>query len=168
MQRVLVSACLLGERVRHNGEHKQSHDSVLQRWLREGRVVPFCPEVAGGLPIPRPPAEIAAATGGLSVLSGTGRVLDVNGRDVSAFFVAGAQQALECARLESIRVAVLKEDSPSCGTSFTHDGTFTSRRVPGQGVTAAILRQAGLHVLNESQIEEADRLLTQLPQEVRP
>lgn len=82
-------------------------------------------------PIPRPPAEIAEATGGASVLSGTGRVLDVNGRDVSAFFVAGAQQALACARLESIRVAVLKEGSPSCGTSFTYDGTFTSRRVPG-------------------------------------
>lgn len=168
MYRVLVSACLLGERVRHNGEHKQSHDSVLQRWLREGRVVPFCPEVAGGLPIPRLPAEIAGATGGSSVLSGTGRVLDVNGRDVSTFFVAGAQQALEYARLESIRVAVLKEGSPSCGTSFTYDGTFTSRRVPGQGVTAAILRQAGIHVLNEFQFEEADRILTQLHQEGGP
>lgn len=168
MYRVLVSACLLGERIRHNGEHKQSHDSVLQRWLREGRVVPFCPEVAGGLPIPRLPAEIAGATGGSSVLSGIGRVLDVNGRDVSTFFVAGAQQALEYARLESIRVAVLKEGSPSCGTSFTYDGTFTSRRVPEQGVTAAILRQAGIHVLNEFQFEEADRILTQLHQEGGP
>jgi len=167
MYRVLVSACLLGERVRHNGEHTQNHDSVLQRWLREGRVVPFCPEVAGGLPIPRPPAEIEA-TGGSSVLSGTGRVLDVNGRDVSAFFVAGAQQALDCARLESIQVAVLKEGSPSCGTSFIYDGTFTSRRVPGQGVTTALLRQAGLYVLNEFQFEEADRILTQLPPEGGP
>lgn len=168
MHRVLVSACLLGERVRHNGEHKQSHDRVLQRWLREGRVVPFCPEVAGGLPVPRPAAEIAEATGGSSVLSGAGRVLDVNGRDVSAFFVAGAQQALEYAQRESIRVAVLKEGSPSCGTSFIYDGTFTSRRVPGQGVTAALLRQAGIHALNEFQFEEADRILTQLPQEDRP
>jgi uncharacterized protein YbbK (DUF523 family) len=116
------------------------------------------------LPVPRPVAEIAGATGGSSVLSGTGRVVDVNGRDVSAFFVAGAQQALECARLQSIRVAVLKEDSPSCGTSFIYDGTFTSRRVPGQGVTAALLRQAGIYVFNEFQIEEADRILTQLPQ----
>ncbi|MBZ0159632.1 MAG: DUF523 domain-containing protein [bacterium] len=167
MHRVLVSACLLGERVRHNGEHKQSHDSVLQRWLREGRVVPFCPEVAGGLPVPRPAAEIAEAAGGLSVLLGTGRVLDLNARDVSAFFVAGAQQALEFARLESIRVAILKEGSPSCGTTFVYDGTFTSRRVPGQGVTAALLRQTGIQVLNEFQFEEADRLLTQLPQERR-
>lgn len=70
MQRVLVSACLLGERVRHNGEHKQSHDSVLQRWLREGRVVPFCPEVAGGLPVPRPAAEI-------EVVSAKGRLAPV-------------------------------------------------------------------------------------------
>lgn len=167
MHRVLVSACLLGERVRHNGEHKQSHDSVLHRWLREGRVVPFCPEVAGGLPVPRPAAEIAEAAGGLSVLLGTGRVLDLNARDVSAFFVAGAQQALEFARLESIRVAILKEGSPSCGTTFVYDGTFTSRQVPGQGVTAALLRQTGIQVLNEFQFEEADRLLTQLPQERR-
>ncbi|MDD5560191.1 DUF523 domain-containing protein [Candidatus Methylomirabilis sp.] len=166
MHRVLVSACLLGERVRHNGEHKQSHDSVLQRWLREGRVVPFCPEVAGGLPVPRPAAEITEAGGRSSVLLGTGRVLDVNGRDVSAFFVAGAQQALEYTRRDSIRVAVLKEGSPSCGTSFIYDGTFTSRRVPGQGVTTALLRQAGIHVFNEFQFEEADRILAQLPQEV--
>ncbi|CBE67778.1 MAG: DUF523 domain-containing protein [Candidatus Methylomirabilis oxygeniifera] len=168
MQRVMVSACLLGERVRHNGEHTQSHDSVLQRWLHEGRVVPFCPEVAGGLPIPRPAAEIAGAMGGLNVLSGTGRVLNLNGGNVSAFFVAGAQQALEYAQRKSIRVAVLKEGSPSCGTSFIYDGTFTSRRVPGQGVTTALLRQAGIHVLNEFQFEEADRILTQLSQEVRP
>jgi uncharacterized protein YbbK (DUF523 family) len=106
--------------------------------------------------------------GGLSVLSGTGRVLDVNGSDVSTFFVAGAQQALEYVRLKSIRIAVLKEGSPSCGTSFIYDGTFTSRRVPEQGVTAALLRQAGIHVLNEFQFEEADRILTQLPQEVGP
>jgi uncharacterized protein YbbK (DUF523 family) len=165
MRRVLVSACLLGERVRHNGEHTQSHDRVLERWLREGRVVPFCPEVAGGLPIPRPAAEIAEAAGGSSVLLGTGRVLDVIGCDVSAFFVTGARQALEYARRESIRVAVLKEGSPSCGSSFTYDGTFTSRRVPGQGVTAALLRQAGIHVFNEFQFEEADRLLIQLHQE---
>jgi len=168
MHRVLVSACLLGERVRHNGEHTQSHDSVLQRWLREGRVVPFCPEVAGGLPVPRPPAEIVEAAGGSSVLSGMGRVLDMNGRDVSAFFVAGAAQALEYTRRESIRVAVLKEGSPSCGTSFIYDGTFTSRRVPGQGVTAALLRQAGIQVLNEFQFEEADRILTQRHQEGGP
>lgn len=168
MHRVLVSACLLGERVRHNGEHKQSHDRILQRWLREGCVAPFCPEVAGGLPVPRPAAEIAEAMDGSSVLSGTGRVLDVNGRDVSAFFVAGAQQALEYARRESIRIAVLKEGSPSCGTSFIYDGTFTSQRVPGQGVTVALLRQAGIHAFNEFQFEAADQILIQLPQEDGP
>jgi uncharacterized protein YbbK (DUF523 family) len=120
------------------------------------------------LPVPRPAAEIAEAAGGSSVLSGTGGVLDVNGRDVSAFFVAGAQQALEYARRESIRVAVLKEDSPSCGTSSIYDGTFTSRRIPGQGVTAALLQQAGIHVFNEFQFEEADRILAQLHQDGAP
>lgn len=92
----------------------------------------------------------------------------MNGRDVSAFFVAGAQQTLDYVRRESIQIAVLKEGSPSCGTSFIYDGTFTSQRVPGQGITAALLRQAGIHVLNEFQFEEADRILAQLPQEGRP
>jgi uncharacterized protein YbbK (DUF523 family) len=159
---VLVSACLLGSPVRYNGAHKRSGHAVLARWLREGRVVSVCPEVAGGLPVPRPPAEIDGGAGGASVLAGRVRVVDPDGRDLSAAFVSGAEQALQLARAQGIRVAVLKEGSPSCGTREIHDGRFDGRRVPGSGVAAALLAQAGVAVFSEAQFAEADALLATL------
>jgi uncharacterized protein YbbK (DUF523 family) len=160
MESVLVSSCLLGEAVRHNGAHKRSDSDVLQRWLREGRVVAVCPEVAGGLPTPRAPAEISQGAGGVGVLSGIAVVIDNTGADVTAQFVAGAEHALTRARERGIRIAVLKEGSPSCGSGYTYDGTFTSTRTTHQGVTASLLTQAGIRVFSEAQFAEADALLT--------
>lgn len=165
MEYVLVSSCLLGESVRYNGGDKRCDHHVLQRWLNEGRVVPICPEVAGGLPVPRPPAEITDGAGGFRVLDKDATVLDDAGRDVTAHFVKGAEIALASARAKDIRVAVLKEGSPSCGTSLIHDGSFTSKKVPGSGVTAACLRRAGIHVFSETELEEAESLLTRLEEE---
>jgi len=163
MERVLVSACLLGEPVRHNGAHKRSDDQILQRWIQEGRVVAVCPEIAGGLPVPRPAAEIAGGADGFNVLAGHAKVFDVNGRDVSHHFLNGANIALQTARAHGIRIAILKEGSPSCGSSFTYDGTFTSTRVPhNQGVTAALLQQEGVSVFSEAQLAEAEECLSQL------
>ena len=162
MQFVLVSACLLGEPVRYDGGHKRSEHAILQRWLREGRVVAVCPEVAGGLPTPRPPAEISAGAGGARVLSGAAKVVDARGADWSAEFVRGAQYALARAEGLQIQVAVLKEGSPSCGSALSHDGSFTGRTVPRPGVTTALLRQTGIEVFSESQLEQADALLKRL------
>lgn len=163
MHKILVSACLLGEPVRHNGAHKRSDDQILQRWIREGRVVAVCPEIAGGLPVPRPAAEIAGGADGSRVLGGEAIVIDDNGRDVSRHFVNGANVALETARANNIRIAILKEGSPSCGSGFTYDGTFTSTRVPGNhGVTAALLSQHGIHVFSELQLAEAEECLENL------
>ncbi len=158
MQLVLVSSCLLGNPVRYNGTHKRAEDLILSRWLEEGRVVAVCPELAGGMPVPRPSAEIVGGAGG-SVLSGVARVIDAEGSDVSRPFVEGAEHALQQARLKAIRVAVLKEDSPSCGSHFIYDGTFTGKRVPEQGVTAALLESQGIRVFNEKQFSEADACL---------
>ncbi|HWS25312.1 MAG TPA: DUF523 domain-containing protein [Xanthomonadales bacterium] len=162
MHYVLVSACLLGQAVRHDGGDKRCDDDILQRWLREGRVVPICPEVAGGLPVPRPPAEIAGGAGGRNVLAGLARVVDSNGRDVSAHFVEGAEHAAKLARARGIRVAVLKEGSPSCGSSFSYDGSFARVRVPFPGVTAARLLQDGIAIYSEAQLAQADARLRQL------
>lgn len=159
---ILLSACLLGTPVRFDGAHKQSKDPVLQRWLAEGRVVPLCPEVAGGLPVPRPAAEIECGAGGAQVLAGSARVVTQAGDDVTAAFTAGAQQALALVRQHGIRIAVLKEGSPSCGSGVIHDGSFTGTRVTGQGVTAAALREAGVQVFNELQFAEADAALAAL------
>lgn len=121
--------------------------------------MPVCPEVAGGLPVPRPRSEIAGAAGGAKVLAGIAKVVDTTGRDVTAHFVSGAEKSLERAHEKNIRVAILKENSPSCGTHFNFDGTFSGRKVPNLGVTAARLQQAGIHVFSEHQLAEADDLL---------
>ncbi|MFI7696433.1 DUF523 domain-containing protein [Nonomuraea sp. NPDC049655] len=155
MQRILVSACLMGRRVRYDGGAKTSADALLARWRAEGRLVVFCPEVAGGLPVPRPAAEIEGGAGGAAVLSGEARVLASDGSDVTAEFVAGARAALEAARSAGVRLAVLKEGSPSCGALAIHDGTFGGRRVPGQGVTTALLEAHGVRVFTEDQLPEA-------------
>lgn len=159
MEPVLVSACLLGEAVRFDGGDMRSDHAILQRWLAEGRVVSVCPEVAGGLPVPRPRAEIANGAGGAKVLAGIARAVDSNGRDVSAFLVSGAERALAKANQHGIRVAVLKEGSPSCGSGFIFDGSFRNAQVGGMGVTASLLTQNGVAVFSEQRLAEADALL---------
>jgi uncharacterized protein YbbK (DUF523 family) len=113
--------------------------------------VPVCPEVAGGLPVPRPPAEIVGGDG-QAILDGQARVLTIDGKDVTGVFLAGARQALETAQRLGIRQAVLKDDSPSCGCRRIYDGTFSDRRVPGQGVAAALLQRNGVRVLSEEDL----------------
>ena len=168
MHRVLVSACLLGERVRHNGAHKRCDDDILVRWQQQGRVVAVCPEVAGGLPVPRPAAEIERSAGGERVLRGEARVVDVGGRDVTQHFVAGAEHALALAREHGIRIAVLKARSPSCGVGAVYDGTFTGATVAGDGVTAALLRRHGVAVFHEGELAAASKFLAQLEAGVEP
>ncbi|WP_067173283.1 DUF523 domain-containing protein [Microtetraspora niveoalba] len=159
MERVLVSACLLGRRVRYDGGAKTSEDELLAAWSSEGRVIPFCPEVAGGLPVPRPPAEIEGGAGGDAVLAGTARILTPDGDDVTEAFVAGARRALDAARAAGARVAILKEGSPSCGSLRVYDGTFSGNSTPGRGVTTALLEQHGIRVFNEDDIAGAARHL---------
>lgn len=156
---VLVSACLLGQAVRYDGNARSCGDEILQRWLREGRVLPVCPEVAGGMPVPRLPAEIERGAGGADVLAGTARVLDLRRRDVTEAFLDGAMLTVESALARQVKVAVLKESSPSCGTDFIYDGSFSGRKVMKPGVTAALLQQAGVQVFSERQLAKADAAL---------
>ncbi|WP_070092033.1 DUF523 domain-containing protein [Pseudomonas monteilii] len=155
--KVLVSACLLRQPVRYDGRDS-GHPDILQRWQAEGRVVPLCPEVAGGLPTPRPPAEIPGGQGA-AVLDGRAQVVTVTGMDVSEAFLAGAREALALVRQHGIRVAVLKAGSPSCGNRLTYDGTFSGVKVPGEGVTTALLRREGVQVFSELELEDAQRAL---------
>lgn len=160
MHKILVSRCLLGHRVRYDGGAHGPYD-LLQQWLDEGRVVALCPEVAGGLPTPRPPAEIAGGQGA-QVLDGRLPVLTIDGADVTSAFVAGAQQALALVHEHGIRLALLKARSPSCGNLENYDGSFSGVRVAGEGVTAALLRRAGVQVFNEQQLDEARQALQAL------
>jgi uncharacterized protein YbbK (DUF523 family) len=160
MQKILVSRCLLGHRVRYDGGASGPFDQ-LQSWLDEGRVVPLCPEVAGGLPTPRAAAEIPGGQGG-EVLDGQASVLTTEGEDVSAQFLSGACQALELVRQHGIRIAVLKANSPSCGNLLTYDGTFSGVKVRGEGVTAALLKRHGVQVFSELELAEAAAALENL------
>ena len=165
MESILVSACLLGEAVRYYGGDKRCDDPILQGWLREGRLISVCPEVLGCLPVRRPPAEITEAAGGLEVLNGRASVMGPAGENVSMQFRQGAEQALEMAQARRIRMAVLKENSPSCGSSYTYDGSFSGTRVPLPGVTAARLLEAGVRVFSEAQLGEAQEWLRGLEAE---
>ncbi|GLH20395.1 hypothetical protein BR1R3_31370 [Pseudomonas atacamensis] len=153
MEKILVSRCLLGHRVRYDGGASGPFD-LLEQWIEEGRVVPLCPEVAGGLPTPRAAAEIPGGQGG-EVLDGTAAVITTDGEDVSAQFLEGARQALELVQKHGIRVAVLKANSPSCGNLLTYDGTFRGVKVSGEGVTAALLKRHGVRVFSELELAEA-------------
>ncbi|TDE43079.1 DUF523 domain-containing protein [Nonomuraea mesophila] len=162
MERILVSACLMGRKVRYDGGAKTSSDAWLATWRAQGRLVPFCPEVEGGLPVPRPAAEIEDGAGGAAVLSGAARVLASDGSDVTAAFMAGARSALALARSSGIRMAVLKEGSPSCGVLSVYDGSFEGRRTAGQGVTTALLERDGIRVFGEDHLDEAAAYLRTL------
>lgn len=140
--KVLVSACLLGKPVRYDGQAKPLHHGVLEKLQVEGRVVSFCPECAGGLPTPRPAAEQVGD-----------RVLGVEGQDFTLAFYLGAQLALEKCQAENIEVALLKERSPSCGSSFVYDGTFSGNKTAGMGVTAQLLSDNGIQVFSEEQMD---------------
>lgn len=153
---IIVSACLLGVGCRYDGESRT--DPRALSLFRAGRAIPVCPEQLGGLPTPREPAEIVGGDGG-DVLDGRARVIDKAGRDVTASFVRGAKQVLFLARQAGARRAILKRKSPSCGVRSR--GQLRSRiKVPGdeinetppasdlppEGVTAALLRRAGIRV----------------------
>lgn len=160
MEKILVSRCLLGHRVRYDGGASGPFDQ-LQQWLDEGRVVPLCPEVAGGLPTPRAAAEIPGGQGA-QVLDGDAAVITTDGEDVTVQFLSGAHQALDLVREHGIRIAVLKANSPSCGNLLTYDGTFSGVKVSGEGVTAALLKRHGVRVFNELELAEAASALKAL------
>lgn len=154
MQRILVSACLLGQRVRFDGRDAAVSDAVFGRWRDEGRLVPICPEMAGGLPVPRPPAEIDGGDAE-AVLFGRAAICTEAGQDVTDAFVTGAEMALAACRRHDLRMALLKEGSPSCGAHRVNDGHFSGNKVPGQGLTARLLMRHGIRVFGEHEIAAA-------------
>jgi len=136
---ILVSACLAGEACRYDGR-AALHPEVL-RLLAAGRAVAVCPEVLGGLSVPREPVELRA-----------GRAVRSTGADVTGAFQQGAQRALELAQAHGCRRAILKARSPSCGSGRVYDGSFSGTLVPGDGVLAALLKANGFEVLTEEEL----------------
>ena len=143
MENILVSACLIGEKCRYDGQTK-INENVLK--LREKyNLIAFCPECAGGLSVPRLPSEICGE-----------KVLNEIGEDVTFNFYKGAEIALDTAVKNNCKKAVLKERSPSCGNGEIYDGNFRKTLKKGDGITTALLKKSGIEVLGES---EAEKLL---------
>lgn len=150
----IVSACLAGVNCRHDGRNKL--DPRIARLVAEGRAIPVCPEQLGGLATPRAGANLSGGAGA-DVLDGRARVVDGHGRDVTEQFVRGAREALNIARAAGATLAILKENSPSCGCAQTCvlSAGGAPVRAPGQGVTAALLAREGVRVVSENGITDA-------------
>lgn len=143
---IIISACLAGEKCRYCGDG--FNYPALRKLVEDGKAVPVCPEVLGGLPVPRAPSEIVGGDG-FDVLDGRARVLTDKGADNTDAFLQGAAEVLAVARKTGAHTAILKERSPSCGSSMIYDGTFNGRRIPGCGCTAALLIREGIRVCSE-------------------
>lgn len=167
MDRILISACLVGRPVRYNGTAKTSDAAdVIKRWQNEGRLVLVCPEVAVGFPTPRPPAEIQDVSNmargtydGEDVLAGNARIVEDIGRDVTDLYVRAAHETVALARRHGCRHAVLTDGSPSCGSTFIYDGAFSGATKPGMGSTTAALRDANICVWPETDITKLEAFL---------
>lgn len=144
MDKVLVSSCLLGNNVRYDGGNQKVNNQHLARWQHEGRLVAVCPEVEGGLGIPRIPAEIQSEN----------KVINQDGIDVTEEFETGATRALALCLKYQIKYALLKESSPSCGRNLIYDGSFSNRKISGIGITSQYLLAHGIKVFSEDQIDE--------------
>ena len=143
--KIVVSACLLGGNCKYSGGNNRSEE--LLTLLSGHKVIPVCPEVLGGLPVPRTPAEIVDGT-----------VITRDGVSVNEEFLRGASAALEICVQNSPDLVILQPRSPSCGVGRVYDGTFSGKLIPGNGVFAAMALENGFRVASAEQILEKGRL----------
>ena len=139
--KIMVSACLLGDNVKYNGGNNKNEELI--RFLSDHEIIKVCPEVLGGLTIPRCPAEINSE-----------RVINKERVDVTNNYRLGAKKVLEIAKKENVKIAILKERSPSCGSNQIYDGTFTNTLIKGMGITSKLLKNEGIQVLNENNYQD--------------
>lgn len=140
MEKILISACLVGDKVKYDGH--SNYNEKVKLLLEKYELVPFCPEVEGGLTTPRKPSERVKD-----------RVKMEGGKDVTKSFQNGAELALNICLYLGIKIAILKENSPSCGVNKIYDGSFSHKLIDGQGVTAELLKRKGIKVISENEID---------------
>lgn len=149
MKKILVSQCLYGgEPVRYDGKSKAETDPRFLKWKEEGRLIPVCPEVFGGLPTPRADAQRVGD-----------KVIARTGKDVTFEYMKGAHEAVRLAKEHDVLCALMKEKSPSCGSNKIYDGTFEGNLIDGQGMAVELLREAGIKVFSEEQLDRIEELI---------
>ncbi len=148
MKKILTSGCLYGWHCRYDAVDLPSTNELYLKWKQEGRLISVCPEDFGGLPTPRPDSQRIGD-----------KVIACTGPDVTEEYEKGAQEALRLAIENNVVCCVMKQDSPSCGSKFIYDGTFTDTKIPGMGRAVELLREAGFIVFDEDEIDKAAKLL---------
>ena len=138
-EKLLISSCLVGQNVKYNGKNNLIDLTLLEE---KYELIPFCPEVEGGLPTPRPPSEIVSYT--------PLKLINIEGRDVTNEFTLGAKKALTLVKEQKIKKALLKANSPSCSSALVYDGSFCGKLVEGRGVTTLFLAEIGVEVFDEN------------------
>ncbi|PIP80637.1 MAG: hypothetical protein COW84_04145 [Gammaproteobacteria bacterium CG22_combo_CG10-13_8_21_14_all_40_8] len=143
--KILISACLLGERVRYDAKLLDIKSQQILYWQQQNLLVPLCPEVLGGLATPRAKAELNVQR----------QAWTEDGKNLSTFFQQGAEKALQLAKQHQVIMAILKSKSPSCGNQKIYNGDFEGILIQGQGITAKLLSENGIAVFNENQLASA-------------
>ena len=138
-----------GNNFYYNGKSKISES--IKKLVEENKAIPVCPEVLGGLPVPRERSEIKGGTG-RDVLAGKCKVITESGKDVTDNFITGAKEVLSLAKKYNANKAILKSHSPACGCGKIHDGSFTGKSITGDGVTCALLKTNGIEVTSNDDI----------------
>ena len=142
----LVSACLCGVNCKYSGKNNFNEECF--KLLQDGKAILVCPEQLGGLTTPRRPSEIQGRTSEI-VINNIGKVVDNLGDDVTNQFIRGAEEALNIAKQTGIKVAILKEGSPSCGSEYIYDGSFSGKKIKGEGITTFLLKENGIEVISD-------------------
>ena len=144
--KIMVSACLLGDNVKYNGGNNKNDELIA--FLKDYEVIKVCPEIFGGLSTPRDPSEIIK-----------NKVFTINRVDVTNEFMEGAKKTLEIAKENDVKIAILKKNSPSCGSNSIYDGTFSHNIVEGNGITAKLLKENGIIVFDEENYKNIKKII---------
>lgn len=139
--KVIVSACLAGDNCKYNGGNNLNQK--MMDFLKSHEIIKVCPEVLGGLPTPRPSAEIVG-----------GQVMNTEGKNITKEFTLGAQIAFEIVKKKNPELIILQSRSPSCGIKQIYDGTFSGHKISGHGLFAALCIEAGYKILDIEDIDE--------------
>ena len=141
MEYLIISSCILGNNVKYNG--KNNYINGIEKLKDKYNLIVICPEVMGGLSIPRIPSEIKDF-----------KVINKEGLDVTSYFNKGREEVLKLIKDKKVTKALLKDGSPSCGSTYIYDGTFTSKKIEGFGITAKTLNELGIKVYTENNFTE--------------
>lgn len=142
MLKYMISACLAGINCKYDGGNNLKENIL--NLVKKGEAILICPEQMGGLPTPRPPAEIIG-----------NKVININNEDVTEYFLKGADEALKIAKIYGIKTAILKERSPSCGVHQIYDGTHAGKTTTGSGITARLFKENGIKIISEEENQKS-------------